>query len=297
VFEKEYFRRDGSRVPVLLAGTAVDEARQETVVFVIDITEHKRAELERQKLSQLQADLAHVNRISLMGELAATLSHELKQPIMAAILDANTCLRWLSHDTPDVDRARQAATRVVKGATLAAEFVDRLRSFYKKEAPSVREIVNVNEVAGEMLDLLRSQAAQCSVSLRADLTAEPASVIAARVQLQQVMMNLILNGIEAMQESGGELIVTSRTAPNDELTISVSDTGPGLPIEHSHQIFETFFTTKPQGSGMGLSISRTIVESHGGRLWATANADRGTTFHFALPCVMPNAPRAEMPGA
>ena len=136
VFEKEYFRSDGSRVPVLLAGAAVDDARQEMVVFVIDITERKRAELERQKLLQLQADLAHVNRISLMGELAASLSHELKQPVTAAILDANTCLRWLSRDTPDVERARQAATRVVKGATLAGEFIDRLRSFYKKEAPS-----------------------------------------------------------------------------------------------------------------------------------------------------------------
>jgi PAS domain S-box-containing protein len=283
VFEKEFFRRDGSRVPVLLAGAAVDDTRQEMVVFVIDITERKRAELERQKLLQLQADLAHVGRISLMGELAATLSHELKQPVMAAILDANICVRWLSCDTPDVDRARQAATRVLKGATLAGEFIDRLRSFYKKEAPSVREMVDVNEVALEMLDMLRRQAEQCSVSLRADLTAQSASVRADRVQLRQVLMNLILNGIEAMQESGGDLTVTSRVAPGDELTISVSDTGSGLPTKHADQIFETFFSTKSQGSGMGLSISRSIVESHGGRLWATANAGRGATFHFALP--------------
>ena len=295
VFEMEYFRSDGSRVPVLLAGAAVDDARQEMVVFVIDITERKRAELERQKLLQLQADLAHVNRISLMGELAASLSHELKQPVTAAILDANTCLRWLSRDTPDVERARQAATRVVKGATLAGEFIDRLRSFYKKEAPFVREIVNVNEVAREMLDLQRSQAAQCSVSLRADLTAEPASVTADLVQLRQVLMNLILNGIEAMQESGGELTVTSRVAPDGELTISVSDTGSGLPTEHTDQIFETFFSTKPQGSGMGLSISRSIVESHGGRLWATANPGRGATFHFTLPGAAANTPRVATP--
>ena len=295
VFEKEYFRSDGSRVPVLLAGAAVDDARQEMVVFVIDITERKRAELERQKLLQLQADLAHVNRISLMGELVASLSHELKQPVTAAILDANTCLRWLSRDTPDVERARQAATRVVKGATLAGEFIDRLRSFYKKEAPSVREIVNVNDVAREMLDLLRSQAAQCSVSLRADLTAEPASATADLVQLRQVLMNLILNGIEAMQESGGELTVTSRVAPDGELTISVSDTGSGLPTEHSDQIFETFFTTKPQGTGMGLSISRSIVESHGGRLWATANAGPGATFHFTVPRAAANTPRVARP--
>jgi PAS domain S-box-containing protein len=297
VFEKEYFRSDGSRVPVLLAGAAVDDARQEMVVFVIDITERKRAELERQKLLQLQADSAHVNRISLMGELAATLTHELKQPSMAAILDASTCLRLLSGDTPDVERARQAATRLVKGATLAAELIDRLRSFYKKEAPSVREIVNVNEVAHEMLDLLRSQAAQCSVSLLADLTAEPASVTADLVQLRQVLMNLILNGIEAMQESGGELTVTSRVATDGELTISVTDMGSGLPAEHIDQIFETFFSTKPQGSGMGLSISRSIVESHGGRLWATANAGRGATFHFTVPGAAANTSQIATPRA
>ena len=268
---------------MLLAGAAVDDARQEMVVFVIDITERKRAELERQKLLQLQADLAHVNRISLMGELAASLSHELKQPVISAILDANTCLQCLSRDTPDIERARQAATRAVMGATLAGEFIDRLRAFYRKEAPSVRQIVNVNDIAREMLDLLRSQAAQCSVSLHADLTAEPASVTADLVQLRQVLMNLILNGIEAMHESGGELTVTTRVAPDGELAISVSDTGSGLPAEHTEQIFETFFTTKPQGSGMGLSISRSIVESHAGRLWATANAGRGATFHFTMP--------------
>jgi signal transduction histidine kinase len=267
------------------------------VVFVLDITERKRAELEHQKLLQLQADLAHVNRVSLMGELAATLSHELKQPAMAAILDANTCLQWLSRDTPDVERARRAATRVVKSATLAGEFIDRLRSFYKKEAPSVRAIVDVNDVAREMLDLLRSKAAQCSVTLRADLTAEPAFATADLVQLRQVLMNLILNGIEAMQESGGELIVTSGVAPDGELTISVSDTGSGLPTEHADQIFETFFTTKPQGSGMGLSISRSIVELHGGRLWATANAGQGATFHFTVPRAAASTPRLATPRA
>ena len=199
VFEKEYFRSDGSRVPVLLAGAAVDASREEMVVFVVDITERKRAERERQRLLQLQADLAHVNRISLMGELAASLSHELRQPVTAALIDATTCIRLLSEDTLEVERARQAAARIVRSATLAAEFIDRFRSFYKKDVPSVREVVNVNDVVLEMLDLMRSQAAQCSVSLRADLTAEPVSVTADLVQLRQVLMNLMLNGIEAMQ--------------------------------------------------------------------------------------------------
>jgi PAS domain S-box-containing protein len=292
VFEKEFVRSDGSRVPVLLAGAAVDDARQEMVVFLIDITERKRAERERQSLLQLQAELARVNRISLMGELAASLSHELRQPVTAAILDANTCLQWLSRDTPDVERARQAATRVVRGATLAAEFIDHLRAFYKKDAPSVREVVNANDVALEMLDMLTSQAAQSSVSLRADLTAEPVLVTADVVQLRQVLLNLLVNGIEATQESGGEVTVASRVAPDGEVTISVSDTGSGLPAGHVEQIFETFFSTKRQGSGMGLSISRSIVEWHGGRLWATANAGRGATFHFTLPRAVLTTPPA-----
>jgi signal transduction histidine kinase len=218
-----------------------------------------------------------------MGELAASLSHDLRQPVTAALIDATTCVRLLSDDTLEVERARQAAARIVRSATLAAESIDRFRSFYKKDVPSVREVGNVNAVVQEMLDLMRSQAAQCSVSLRADLTAEPATVTADLVQLRQVLMNLILNGIEAMQESGGEVTVTSRAAPDGELTISVSDTGPGLPADNPDQVFETFFTTKPQGTGMGLSISRSIVEAHGGRLWATANPGRGVTFHFTLP--------------
>jgi PAS domain S-box-containing protein len=283
VFEKELLRSDGSRVPVLLAGAAVDDARQEMVVFAVDITERKRAELERQRLLQLQAELAHVNRISLMGEMAASLSHELRQPVTAAVLDANTCLRWLSDDAPDVERARKAALRVVKGATLAAEFIDRMRAFYKKDAPIVRQILNANDVALEILDLLRPRAAEFSVTLSPQLTPQPALVTADLVQLRQVLMNLILNGIEAMEESGGVLTVTSRVAPDGELTVSVSDAGCGLPAEHKDRIFDTFFSTKPQGSGMGLAISRSIIEMHGGRLWATANADRGATFHFTMP--------------
>jgi len=288
---------DGPLVSAAIRDISDRKKAEERFKDLLDITERKTAELERQKLLRLQADLAHVNRISLMGELGASLSHELKQPVLAAILDANTCLHWLSRDTPDVERARRAATRVVKGATLAGEFIDRLRSFYKKEAPSVRAIVDVNDVAREMLDLLRSKAAQCSVSLRADLTAEPAFATADLVQLRQVLMNLILNGIEAMQESGGELTVTSGVAPDGELTISVSDAGCGLPTEHSDQIFETFFSTKPQGSGMGLSISRSIIESHGGRLWATANEGRGTTFHFTVPAATANALQVATPRA
>jgi PAS domain S-box-containing protein len=283
VFEKEFFRADGSRVPVLLAGTAVDDTRQESVVFVIDLTERKRAEQERERLRQLQADLAHMDRISMMGVLTASLAHELKQPITAAITDAKTCMRWLSRDQPDVERARKAATRVVSSGEHATKIIDHVRSFYKKDAQPQRGLVDVNELVGEMLVLLEREATEHGVSMRTDLAADLATVTADRVQLQQVLMNLMLNGIEAMSNLGGELTVTSRLGEDGQLTLSVSDSGVGLPAEEPDRIFATFFSTKPQGSGMGLTISRSIVESHGGHLWATANSARGATFHLTLP--------------
>ena len=202
VFEKEFFRADGSRVPVLLAGAAVDDTRQESVVFVIDLTERKRAEQERERLRQLQADLAHMDRISMMGVLTASLAHELKQPITAAITDARTCMRWLSRDQPDVERARKAATRVLSNGARAAEIIDHVRSFYKKDAQPQRGLVDVNELVGEMLVLLEREATEHGVSMRTDLAADPSTVTADRVQLQQVLMNLMLNGIEAMIEPG-----------------------------------------------------------------------------------------------
>jgi PAS domain S-box-containing protein len=288
VFEKEFFRVDGRRVPVLLAGAAVDDTRQEAVVFVIDLTERKRAEVERERLRQLQADLAHVNRISMMGELAASLAHELKQPITAAITDTKTSLRWLSRDEPDVDRARKAIARVLSSGTRAADMIDRLRSFYKKDARAQHQLVDVNELVGEMLVLLRSEATQHAVSMRKDLAIDPCVITADPVQLQQVLMNLMLNGIEAMSDAGGELTVSSQVAHDGQIAISVSDTGVGLPSGQSDHIFAPFFSTKPQGTGMGLSISRSIVESHGGRLWATVNPGRGATFHFTLPADLVN---------
>jgi PAS domain S-box-containing protein len=246
-----------------------------------DIEDRKRAEQEREKLRQLEDDLAHINRVSMLGEMAASLAHEIKQPIAAAITSANTCIEWLAHVPPNLDRARAAATRIDKYGNRAAQIIDRTRSLYKK-SPSQRELVDVNGIVHEMLTLLKGEADRCSVAMRTELAAELPKIIADRVQLQQVFMNLMLNAIEAMQESGGEL--TMKSQPQDgQLLFSVSDTGVGLPTEKVEQIFSAFFTTKPQGSGMGLAISRSIVESHGGRLWATANDGRGATFHFALP--------------
>jgi len=222
----------------------------------------------------------------MLGELAASLSHELKQPIAAAITNANTCMRWLKRNPPDVEQAREATLRVVKDGTRAAEIIDRLRSFYKKGSPPERELVDVNEVLREMLVLLRSEAQRQSISMRTELASELTKVTADRVQLQQVLLNLMLNGIEAMKDSGGQLTVKSEMGQDGQLTISVSDTGVGLPVENADQIFTAFFSTKPQGSGMGLTISRSIVEAHGGRLWAAANTGRGATFYFTLPTAL-----------
>ena len=249
-----------------------------------DIEDRKRSEQEREKVRQLQADLAHENRVSLMGELAASLSHELRQPITAAITDAETCMRWLSRDQPDVEEAREATMRIMKDGTRAAEIIDRLRSFYRKGAPPERELVDVNELVLEMLVLLGSEADRYFITMRTDLAAELPQVTADRVQLQQVLMNLMLNGIDAMKDVDGtrELTIKSQRAQDGQLQVSVSDTGVGLPPQQEDQIFDAFFTTKADGSGMGLRISRSIVESHGGRLWAAANSPRGANFYFTL---------------
>jgi PAS domain S-box-containing protein len=256
----------------------------EFVGTVIDITELKSAEQERERLRQLEADLAHVNRVSTLGEMAASLAHEIKQPIAAAITSANSCIEWLAHEPPNLDRARAAAARIDKYGNRATEIIDRIRSLYRKSPPR-RELVDMNGIIQEMLTLLNGEATRHSVGMGTELAAELPKITADRVQLQQVFMNLMLNAIEAMKDCGGELTVKSELQ-DGQLLFSVSDTGVGLPKEKMEEIFSAFFTTKPQGSGMGLSISRSIVESHGGRLWATANDGRGATFHFTLPAHM-----------
>jgi PAS domain S-box-containing protein len=250
-------------------------------VAATDIEDRKRAENEREKLRQLEADLAHINRVSMLGEMAASLAHEIKQPIAAAITSANSCIEWLAHEPPNLDRARAAATRIDKYGNRAAEIIDRIRSFYKKSFPQ-RELVDVNGIIQEMITLLECEANRYSVAMHTELASELPKIMVDRVQLQQVFMNLMLNAIEAMTDSGGELTVKSELQ-DGQLQFSVSDTGVGLSTEKMDQIFSAFFTTKLQGSGMGLAISRSIVESHGGRLWATSNDGRGATFHFTLP--------------
>jgi PAS domain S-box-containing protein len=248
----------------------------------IDITELKLAQEERERLRQLEADLAHINRVSMMSELAASLAHEVKQPIAAAVIDAHTCVQWLRRDAPNLAEACEAASRMVNDATRAADILDRVRSLYRRDPPQ-RELVDTNEIIREMIVLLRDKANRNSISIRTELDVGLATTSADRVQIQQVLMNLMLNGIEAMKDTSGELTVTSKKTPEGQSLISVNDSGIGIASDRVDRIFDAFFTTKPQGTGMGLSISRKIIESHGGRLWASANSKGGTTFQFTLP--------------
>jgi NO-binding membrane sensor protein with MHYT domain len=248
---------------------------------VASLFERKRAE---EALRQAQADLARVNRVSTMAELTASLAHEVNQPISAVVTNADACLRWLAGDPPKIEEARASAMAIVQDGTRAAEIITRIRLLFKKGTPQ-RELLDINEVIREMIGLLRSEVARNSISIRTELAADLPEVMGDRVQLQQVMMNLINNSIDAMNDVDGtrELAIKSRRAENEQLMVSVSDTGAGLPLQQANQIFDAFFTTKVQGTGLGLSISRSIVASHNGRLWAADNPPRGASFHLILP--------------
>ena len=247
-------------------------------------TENIERQQAQEALLQAQADLAHVSRVTMMGELTASLAHEVNQPITAAITNANTCVRWLTGDTPNIQEARDAAIRSAKDGARAADIIGRIRLLFMKGTP-VREPVDINEVIREIAMLLRSEAARHSVSVRSELDTALPRLIGDRVQLQQVFMNLVLNGIDAMKyvDDKRELFIKSERWENEQVLVSVRDTGSGLPTQHADQIFDAFFTTKLHGTGMGLSISRSIVESHGGRLWADGGSPSGATFHIVFP--------------
>ena len=249
--------------------------------LVASVSEQKRAE---EALRQARADLAHVNRMTALGELAASLAHEVNQPIAAAVTNVSACLHWLAGDTPNLEEARTAAMNAERDGRRAAEIISRIRLFSKKGTLQ-RELVDVNEVIREIIVLLHSEVTRSSISVRTELAAELPRIMGDRVQLQQVMMNLILNGIEAMKDVDGmrELAIESHRAENEELAVCVSDTGVGLPPQQADHIFDAFFTTKRHGTGIGLSVSRSIVESHNGRLWADNHSPRGASFHLILP--------------
>lgn len=262
----------------------IDKAGEvvEYVGTIVDVTERKRVEQERERLRELEADLGHMSRVSLMGELAASLAHEIRQPMTGAVVNAHTCARLLSRDVPDVAQACVAASKLVNDIMRAANIMDRIGSLYGRGA-SERETLDLNQIIQEIAAMLGDVAKRSSVSIRTDLDPQLPRTIADRIQLQQVLMNLMRNGIEAMLSDGGELTVTSRRTEDRQLLISVSDSGVGLPGQESQRIFDAFFTTKPQGTGMGLALSRRIIEAHEGRLWAGPNAVRGANFQFTLP--------------
>jgi C4-dicarboxylate-specific signal transduction histidine kinase len=247
---------------------------------VRDVTERKRAE---ESLRQAMVDLARINRATTMGEMAASLAHDVSQPISGAIAYASACLRWLSRDRPHTKEARAAATNMVEDARRAADIVIRIRKQFEKGALN-REVFEVGEIICDTIGLLRGEIQRYDITVRVDLESGLPHVVGDRVQLQQVAMNLILNGIEAMKDiDGSREIAVTAARTSEDILVSIRDTGTGVQPQLAEQIFDPFFTTKPHGTGMGLRISRSIVESHGGRLWISTDAGSGATFQFTLP--------------
>ena len=287
-FEKEYFRKDGSRVPVLIGGATLDE-RGTVAIFAVDLTERKRAEAAAQeserRVHEVQMELAHANRVATMGELAASIAHEVSQPIAAMLTSAEAAARWLAGPPPNLERATRAIDRIVNDGMRAADIVGRIRNFSKK-APVRKEDLEINEAILEVIELTRSEMAKSRVSTTMQLATALPQISGDRIQLQQVILNLIMNAIEAMREVGEgprELLISTDAADAGAVLVALRDSGPGLPQATPERIFEAFYTTKPSGLGMGLSICRSIVEAHGGRLRAEPNEPRGAVFYLMLP--------------
>jgi PAS domain S-box-containing protein len=273
--EKDFFRKDGSRVPVLVGGASFGELRHQGVAFVVDLTERKRAE----------AELAHANRVATMGQLTASIAHEVNQPIAATLLNAGNAVRWLAKQPPNLEKTRQSIDRIISDGKRAADIVNRIRDF-SKNAPARKEDLEINEAILEIMRVTRAAMSEHGVLAKMQLSEGLPHIFGDRVQLQQVILNLIMNAIEAMSEVGEgtrELLISTSKAESGDVLVAVTDTGPGLPAANLARIFEAFYTTKPSGLGMGLSICRSIVDAHGGRLWTTPNEPRGAVFCMMLP--------------
>jgi PAS domain S-box-containing protein len=276
-------RRDGTEFPVELTITPLKSGDTWTFSsFIRDITSRRQA---AEDLRNAQAELAHVNRVMTMGELAASIAHEVNQPLAAILASGDSCSAWLANQPPNLDKARAAATRIVQAATQASDVVRRIRAIFRK-APSITTPLEINEVIAETVSLFDAEVQRKGVSLTTRLAANLPPVLGDRIQLQQVILNLAINGTEAMasvENQPRRLAIQSALTDTREVQVSIADTGPGFDPLLAPCLFAPFFTTKPEGTGMGLSISRTIVEAHGGRLWAAANQPCGAVFHFALP--------------
>ena len=289
-YEKEYFRKDGTRVPVLLGGVAFEGRADQGVDFIVDLTERKQAdervrEGERRN-RELQTELAHANRVATMGQLSAWIAHDVKQPLVSVVTSGNAGLRWLSADPPNIEAALRSLERVVRDGHRAAEVLDRTRALVKRASPR-KEPVDVNRIISETIALVAAEARRNGILVQIDLAEDLPLVSADRIQIQQVVLNLIVNAIEAMNSDTAhrrDLLVASATDPSAGVLVAVQDSGPGLPADRS-DLFDAFYTTKPEGLGMGLAICRTIIESYGGRIWATPNTPQGAVFQFVLPGV------------
>jgi PAS domain S-box-containing protein len=287
--EKEYFRKDGSRVPVLVGAASLEGSREETVSFVLDLSEHKRAEESlresQRRYGEAQMALAHANRVTTMGQLTATIAHEVNQPLAAVLANAEACLGWLRRGTPDVDAACRSVEWVIEDSNRASEVIRRVRALANKteieKAP-----LDVDDLVREVIALLQRELTNHRVSLRTELALSLPIILGDRVQLQQVIINLVMNGAEAMQlvtDRPRELVIRSRQDETQQVLVGVTDSGVGVSAENADRLFNPFFTTKSSGMGMGLSICRSIIEAHGGRLWVTTNLPHGATFQFTLP--------------
>jgi PAS domain S-box-containing protein len=279
-------RKDGSLFPVEVHTSQYwYGGRRFLLKLARDISDRLRAEEQRQRLHQLEADLAHINRVSMMGELTASIAHEVNQPLSGVVSNGGACLRWLAGDAPNVEEAREAARRIVRDGKRAGEVIARVRALVKRAAtPS--EKLDLNEIIREVLALVGDEAKRKSVSIRTQFADDLSSISGDRVQLQQVLLNLVMNAMEAMssvEERPRELRITTRNIDADQVQVTVKDSGPGIDPNTLDKIFDPFYTTKPGGMGMGLSISRSILQAHGGRLWAAAKDGPGTIFHFSLP--------------
>ena len=282
VFEKEYFRKDGSRVPVMIGVASFEIGGDEGVAFVLDLTERKRAE---EALHQVQMQLAHSNRVAAVGQLTASIAHELRQPLAAAVINGEAGLQWLAMQPPDLDRVKFSLDEAIKSAVRGSDIINSLMDLTKKQALR-KASVDINEAVQEVTVLIQGEAVKHGVSLRAQLAPRLAHIQGDRLQIQQVVLNLAVNAIQAMSagDTGRrELQISSESIGSEGVCVAVRDTGPGLSAESIPRLFEPFYTTKPGGIGIGLTICHSIIAAHGGRLWATACEPHGALFQFTIP--------------